>query len=208
MTRGPFPPARTELELIADQVAGIDSWNAAGRVQRNMIPAARASREMRLDLDRRTQARRRAQAAVFTRAAHQLEHSAHVLAEHAPTRALLVHRNGWLRGKVAERLRDHGIEVVEVDDGADAIGVLVVEQPDLLLVEDRLPTLSGRQVLRSASRHAPRTVTAAQLLDETDAKDFLAAGASAVFTRRVPPPELADQFLACLTGLPEPALVG
>ena len=116
-------------------------------------------------------------------------------------RALLVHRNAWLCGKVTDRLQERGVDVIgQFEDGADATGALIVEQPELVLVEDRLPTLSGLEVLHRAARFAPRTIVGAQMLDTEELDAYLAAGAAAVFTRRIPPVEIADQLIECLAG--------
>lgn len=200
--------ARSPLELVSDQLAGIESWNSSQAVaeQRRSAAATTAlTREMRLDASRRLLARKQEQAAVIARAAKQLERSAELLRSVPRPRALVVHRNAWMREKVATRLQGHGVDVLDVlEDGAVAVGVLVVEQPDLLFVEDRLPTVSGFQLLAEAARYAPRTVTAVQVLDGSEVDRYLDAGARAVFTRRIPPQEVADQLVACLAGSPRP----
>jgi DNA-binding NarL/FixJ family response regulator len=118
---------------------------------------------------------------------------------------VLAHRNAWLRDKVAARLEELGVAIVGVyDDGADAAGTVVVEQPDLLLVEDRLPTLSGIQLTRRARDFAPHTVVGAQVLDGAHIPALVDAGAHAVFTRRIPPVEIADQLMGCLSGRRSP----
>jgi CheY-like chemotaxis protein len=50
-----------------------------------------------------------------------------------------------------------------VDNGADAVGVVAAEQPDLLLVEDRLPMVSGEQVIAGVRTFSPNTLIAAQV---------------------------------------------
>jgi len=111
---------------------------------------------------------------------------------------VLAHRNDWLRGKVRDLLCFEGVEVVgEFADGADAAGTLVAEQPDLLLVEDLLPTLRGIQVIGRARRFAPGTVVGAQVQDSTGVQPAVDAGALAVFTRRIPPAQIAERLLAC-----------
>ncbi len=134
------------------------------------------------------EARRREQQALLARADQHLRESGQVLSGRAPTRAVLAHRNAWLRDAVAARLTAEGVEVVGVfEDGADAAGTVVIEQPDLLLVEDRLPTLTGLEVVRRVRGFAPLTVVGAQVLDSAGVQALVDAGAQAVFTRRVPP---------------------
>ena len=193
----PRPAGRTQLDLMTAQLDAVDAWHRARRVADAAAESRSATRESRLDLSRRMSARRREQEALLTRAEQQLRDSGQVLAGRAPIRAVLAHRNAWLRDAVAERLTVAGVEVVGLfEDGADAAGTLVIEQPDLLLVEDRLPTLTGVEVVRRARKFSPLTLVGAQALDGAGVQALVDAGAQAVFTRRVPPAEIADQLLS------------
>ena len=194
---------RSEAELLADQLGGIDAWRAAVAHEEEGSGAALLTREMRLDLSRRAQARRREESALLERAREQLAQSAPLRVAGARPRAVLVHRDAWLRGKVALGLQDRGVWVVgSFEDGADAIGATVVEQPEILFVEDRLPTLSGLQVLQRARNFAPRTVAGAQLVELREAERFRDAGAAVVFPRRLRPAEIAEELLAALVHPP------
>ena len=193
-----LPPGRQNLDLMTAQLQAIDAWNAARRASEAAAEAVSLTREMRLDLSRRMEARRREQRAVIARAQAQLEQSGGVLSERARTRAVLAHRNTWLRDTVAKRLEERGVTIAGAfDDGADAAGAIVVEQPELVLVEDRLPTLSGLEVVRRVRTFAPATIVGVQCLDGDGVQTLADAGAQAVFTRRIPPVEIADQLLEC-----------
>ena len=193
------PGGRSQLDLMTAQLAAIEAWNSARRAGEAAAEAASLTREMRLDLNRRMEARRREQQALLARADAQLRESGGVLTRRARTRAVLAHRNAWLRDTVAKRLEARGVQVVGVyEDGADAAGTVVVEQPDLLLVEDRLPTLSGVEVVERVRTFAPLTVIGAQCLDGDAIGALTEAGAQAVFPRRIPPQDIADQLLECL----------
>ena len=123
-----------------------------------------------------------------------MEASGGVLRAMGP-RALLVHRNEWLRRRVAQDLERCGIEVVaQLDNGAEGVGALVAEQPDLLFVEDTLPMVSGLQVLQEAGRYAPRTLLAAQVGYDDQLPAALDAGAVAAFTRRIPPADIGAEL--------------
>ena len=197
----PAPRGQSHVDLMRSQIDAIDAWHRARRAAEVAAQAALNTRESRLDLHRRMEARRREQQALLARAAEQLRTTGGVLSGRAKPRAVLAHRNPWLRDTVANRLREEGIEVVGLfDDGADCAGTLVVEQPDLLLVEDRLPTLTGVEVVLRARQFAPRTVVGAQAQDAGSVAELFDAGAQAVFTRRVPPADMVDQLLACLDG--------
>ena len=190
---------RSQLELMTAQLAAIDAWNRAHRAAEDAAVSVSMTREMRLDLSRRLEARRREQEALLARTDHQLRSSGGVLAGGLATRAVLAHRNGWLRDAVATRLVQQGVEVVGVfEDGAETAGTAVVEQPDLVLVEDRLPTLSGLEVVRRVREYVPQAVVGAQVLDGDGIRAFVEAGAQAVFTRRIPPADIADQLVDCL----------
>ena len=195
----PDPPPRSQLELLQSQLAAIDAWNRARRACEEAEASVDMTREMRLDVSRRMEARRREQAAVVARADAHLRASGTVVAKNAAPRAVLAHRSTWLRDKVAARLTDSGVTVVaSLEDGADAAGVVVVEQPDLVLVEDRLPTLPGQELVRRVRSFSPRTLVGVHVLDGGAVAPFMDAGAQAVFTRRIPPVEIADELLTCL----------
>lgn len=199
----PLWPLRTEAELLADQLEGIAVWSAGWRAAQRQaaLTSLAQSREMRLDLARRMEVRRREHAGLIARAAEHLEQGGRLLAGRARPRALVVHRNSWLCRKVADRLEQRGVQVIGTyDDGADGSGVLVVEQPDLVLVEDRLPSLSGLELVQRAARFAPHTAVAAQLLEARDDAAYRKAGARAVFSRRTPPVDIADALVDCLGG--------
>lgn len=202
------PPGRPQLELLTAQLQAVDAWHRARRARNSAAEASALTREMRLDLNRRMEALRREQQALLARAGAQLEVSGSVLSGRARTRAVLAHRNAWLRDAVAARLTAGGVQVVGAfEDGADTSGTVVVEQPDLVLVEDRLPTLSGLEVVRRVREFSPCAVVGAQVLDAGAVTAFVDAGAHAVFTRRVPPVEIADQLLQCLVRGGQPVQV-
>ena len=202
------PAGRGVIELMTAQIEAVDAWHRARRASEAAADAVSLTREMRLDLNRRREAQRREQEALLARAEQQLRESGGLLSVRAPTRAVLAHRNAWLRDNVARRLEEAGVHVVGVfEDGADAAGTIVVEQPDLVLVEDRLPTLSGVEVIRRVRTYAPEAVVGAQCGDAAGVQPLVDAGAQAVFTRRVPPAELADSLLRCLAADGEPVAV-
>jgi DNA-binding response OmpR family regulator len=112
---------------------------------------------------------------------------------------VLAHRNAWLCGKVRARLEERGVTVVGVfSDGADAAGTIVAEQPELVLLEDRLPSLAGGDLVRRVRDFSPLSIIGAQVEDSRGIAPLVGLGAHAVFTRRIAPVEMADQLLACL----------
>jgi CheY-like chemotaxis protein len=195
------PTGRSQLDLLTAQVRAIDAWNRSNRLSRDAESVIGLTREMRLDLNHRLEARRREQAALVARVDEQLRCSGQLLDGRRPVRAVLAHRNAWLCGKVSARLEEHGVTVVGVfTDGADAAGTVVAEQPELVFFEDRLPSLAGGDLVRRVRDFSPLSVIGAQVEDSRGIAPLVDVGAHAVFTRRVPPVEMADQLLACLNG--------
>lgn len=208
MSQEPLPSGRSHEELAKTQLAAIDAWNRARCSTEAAAEPTRVSREMRLDLTRQREAVQREHAALLARSEQVLRLSGRQLPETVPVRAVLAHRSAWVRDRVAGRLGEAGVEVVGAfEDGAEASGTIVVEQPDLVLVEDLLPTVPGLQVLRRVRTFSPWAVTAAQVGDSGSIDAFVEAGAAAVVTRRVPPDDLADHLLRCLSSSQAPITV-
>ena len=186
------PPAPF-VELAQQQLAGIDAWNAARAALERTITASARSREDLVDARRRLEGLRRQHQALVERTDEHLRGSADLLRTSVPVRAVLAHRNAWFRDRVADCLEAQGLSVVaRLDDGADALGVTVAEQPDLLLVEDALPTVRGEDVVREARALCGRAVVVAQVGYDDGVATMLEAGATAAWARRVPPAEVAQ----------------
>ncbi len=142
-------------------------------------------------------------AAVLARAELQLRQTGDLMWADSSCRAVLAHRDVWWRERVADYLTALGVQVIaQAGDGADVVGVLVVEQPDLVVVQDLLPLLPGLQVVRQARRYAPTSLIAAHLLDSRQAQSFLTAGADVAFSRLDRPGEIAEQLVALLCDRP------
>lgn len=175
------------------QRTALARWRSA--LEADEQAAGNESREQRLEARRRTDALRRTYAAASSRVDRAL---AEVLAHGAP-RAVVAHRQEWLRAKIASGLAKGKLRVVaELDDGADALGVAVAEQPDLVVLEDRLSSVTVPEVVQALRELAPQTLTAVQVADDRGAEALLVAGADAVFPRRVPPAELCAELLRLL----------
>lgn len=192
---------RTIAQLVDDQLAALEAWHRARAAWDEAGEASRAaasSREVAMDIRRRSELRRLEHEAVMARAGSHLGDPRLCLGSDAP-RAVVAHRQPWFRGKLEEALRGLGVSVVAcVEDGILASAAIVVDQPDLVFVEDRLPGLSGAQVLDRARTFAPAALAAAQTEAQQAMSDLTAAGAQAVFTRRVPPADVAEQLASLL----------
>ena len=186
---------RSDLQLLSDQLSAIEAWHRARRGRAEVADLRGITREMRLDLNRRQEARSRERAALLARAAEQLRRGPELVGR--GPRAVLVHRREWVRNRVAEQLVLAGVRVVALlDNGADAIGVTVVEQPDLLLVQDALPMCTGPEVIREIRSYSAGTRIAAHVDGAQALEQVLDAGASAAFMRRAAPSEIARGLLA------------
>ncbi|MCA1711365.1 MAG: hypothetical protein LC789_06900 [Actinobacteria bacterium] len=191
---------RTDTERLIDQLSGIAGWNQTRR-EVELWATESNSREMRMDRSRRLDVIRRQHRALVEATDRQLRDSGDLLRSSAAPRAVVVHRNDWFKGKVGNDLRASGICIVgELSNGADAIGRVVAEQPDLLLVEDKLPLVGGAEVVRDVRRYAPGTLIVVQVENDDDIGQFLEAGARAAFSRRVPPADVAARICELLIG--------
>lgn len=190
---------RAVVELAQQQLRGIAAWTASRHEVERALEAGARGREAAADARRRLEGLRRQHRALVERADQQLRESVDLLRVTVPVRAVLAHRNAWFRDKVAACLAEHGIRVVcAVDDGADAVGVAVAEQPDLVLVEDALPTVRGEDVVRELSRLSPRSTLVGLVGYDDGIAAMLDAGAAAAYVRRMPPGDVGLAAAALL----------
>jgi CheY-like chemotaxis protein len=198
MTHQEIISGRTALQLLQDQLDGVTAWQTAARAREVTESARRDNREVRVEARRRLEALRRVNAAVLARADAAIIESVQLFRP-APPRAVVVHRQDWMREKLTVGLMHEGVAVIaEADDGADALGISIAEQPDLVVLEDRLPSFPAVDVILSLREFAPRTVLAAQVESDNSVGPLLEAGAVAVFNRRVAPGELCCQLVDLL----------
>ncbi len=192
--RPPSWTPRSACGLRQDQLAGLSAWREF--LHRQLGQLEGAYREEQLDARRRRQALLRADTAVLSRAQ---DHRQLQRADADVPRAVLVHRHPWLRDKLTRALQELGVLVIaELDDGADGLGLVVAEQPDLVLVEDLLPSVPGTELVRIARPMTTRTIFTAQVAYADDITGMLEAGATAAFARQVPPAHLAEELAALL----------
>jgi CheY-like chemotaxis protein len=193
---------RSDLDLAAQQLEAVERFNRACRMREDAAEAAARSRELRMDAARSIEVLRRQHDAVVSRAHEQLRLSGQLLRSTAERRVVLASRNDWLVGKLQRALEDRGVHVVaRTDNGADAVGLVVAEQPDLVLVEDTLAMMAGLEVIREIRQFSPETVVTAQTASGARVGQLRDAGAAAVFTRQMPPDVVAQSLLR-LVGAP------
>jgi CheY-like chemotaxis protein len=206
MTQDPPDRRHPDVPLTRRQRDAVDAWNRARAVAEEAAASRTASREMRMDVTRRLEVLRAQHRAMVEQAQKHLAASARVLAGGADRRAVLVHRNEWFCRTLSTELSRRGIAVVEVlGNGAEGVGVVVAEQPDLLVVEDTLPMVPGEEVVRDARRFSPTTLVVAQVAYEDRIVPLMDAGAHAAYTRRVPPAEFATGAAVLLDAERDPS---
>lgn len=190
-TEPPPAPARrprSELDVAAQQLRAIERFNAARRTEEAASAAVPRSRELRMDAARSRAVLRREHDAVVQRASEQLRVTGALLQRTAARRVVIAHRSGWFAGRLTQLFEDRGFVVVaQVDNGADAVGIAVAEQPDLVLVEDTLAMVPGEQVVRDVVSYCPDAVVVAQGGSGDRVRALLHAGAAGVLPRQVPP---------------------
>ena len=191
---------RNEIDLVQAQLRGIEQLTQAVRLAEDTTGAATRSRELRMDAARELEILRRHQSALIARTHEQLQESGTHPMGTAATTVVLVHRNEWFAGKVSEALAEGGCVVLpRLENGADALGLVVAEQPDLVLVEDKIPMVPAARLIQDIRKLCPDTLVAAHVSYGDDVGPMLEAGAAQVFTRQVPPAEVASALLTALT---------
>lgn len=115
------------------------------------------------------------------------------------TSLLFIEDDDSIRFALTLALEDEGYEVREAADGRTGLEMFAAQEPDLVLLDLRLPDLSGFEVARQlrASSIVPIIIVTAQ----TDTYDLVAgleAGADDYVTKPVVPKELAARIRAAL----------
>ena len=196
-TRNCWQP-RPPVQLLADQLAAIATWNSCRLAAEVEARAHAESRDQRVEAARRVDALKREQDALIGRIHRQLVEGRSWSHTDRP-RVVVAHRREWFRTKVERRLRAQGVEILaSLDDGAEAVAATVCEQPDLLIVEELLPSVTGTEVLRRVQQYSPVTTVAVLTMSDTTMPELVEAGATVVCSRRIPPDDVVDELLACL----------
>jgi CheY-like chemotaxis protein len=81
---------------------------------------------------------------------------------------LLVEDNFDVREILSTVLQQHGIDVMEAEDGADALEKMLKKCPDLILTDLRMPKMNGLELAKrvkasDAYRHIPIVLISATL---------------------------------------------
>jgi DNA-binding NarL/FixJ family response regulator len=118
-------------------------------------------------------------------------------------RCLLADDHPALVAAVEPYLADNGFAVVgPVADGRRAVALATEEQPDLALVDYRMPRLGGLELIAALREAAPETriVVYTADADQELAREALAAGAVALVLKEAPLADLVRALEAALAG--------
>jgi hypothetical protein len=190
MTAALTLPVRSEESLREQQERAMVAWRSELARRLSVDPATAGDREMQMDARRELAGWQRTRVAMQACLVRRRRTRTSYTAE---PRAVLVHRNPWMRSQLSKELVRSGLRVIgEGEDGAVAVALSIVELPDLLVLEDRLPWVSPLDVVEVVHHFAPGTVIAVQLEDPADAPELLEAGATAVFSREIRPAEVCE----------------
>lgn len=182
-------------DRIVRQVEAVDAWIVARRRQEQALQEPGLSRDQRMDVAREVEVLRRTHDTIKGCSARGLDADIDLMRPPRRT-AVIAHRHAWFVDKIAQLLATKGVTVVvRTDNGAEALGAVVAEQPDILLVGDRLAMMTGRVLLIEARLYSPTTLLAAQA-SERDEAEALRAVAAKVFLRQHPPADVADAVIA------------
>jgi CheY-like chemotaxis protein len=186
------PTSHPAASVLLRQVEALDHWNVTRHQRERLLTTGGGSREEQLDMVRRLQVLHHAHGAVLQRTGEFLAQApAPMRASHAPC-AVIAHRQEWVVNKLSEKLGAQGVMVVAVTaNGAEALGLTVAEQPELLFCGDTLAMMTPAELLAEAALFSPQTVLAAQVAHGGLVGELLDAGAHSVVTRQIPPDEVA-----------------
>lgn len=180
-----------ELALLRAQVDGIDRWTRERAVTlARAQQTASLSREQRLDLRRRVDVLARQHRALVQRTDVPLDGG---WWSSSRPRVVLVQAHDEARRRLARALERSGATVLLAGtNGAEAVGISVAEQPDLVLVGARVQMMASEDVVRDVRRFAPRAAVVMQVTDDRQRAGALDAGATTTLPDLSPAASSAD----------------
>lgn len=188
-------PVLSAANRIVRQAGAIDAWLTARRQREQTLQSSPLNRDERLDAAREIDALRRTHEAIKERCSRDLDADLDALRCLGVT-AVVAHRQKWFVDKLALLLGGHGVTVlVGTDNGAEALGAVVAEQPDIVLVGSSLAMMHGWALLAQSRLYAPGALLVAQACDAQEAAQMRAA-ADSVFLRHHPPAVVAESLAA------------
>lgn len=179
----------TVTGLQAIRSDALARWERA--VAAEVIPLADSGRirERRLQRERRETALQRQREVITTRLASGAGDCPPVYHR----RVIIVHQHEWRRGALRRAVEtdDRCRVIAEAEDGAAAVGLAVVEQPDIVFLGQRLPYMDGLEAAAEIGRYAPGTVVAVEVSHPQYAGAAREAGAQLSFAATTAPAAMA-----------------
>jgi DNA-binding NarL/FixJ family response regulator len=120
----------------------------------------------------------------------------------SPITVVLVDDERLIRAALAQALSDGGIELVgEAVNGEDAIGLVVDVRPDVVLMDLRLPGLSGVKAIEQLGLLAPASrVLVLTRSEQNRVVEAIIAGASGYILKTAPPEAIISAVRATAGG--------
>ncbi len=93
---------------------------------------------------------------------------------------LIVEDSAMMRGTLKSYLARENMQILEAPDGEEAIRIFDSEKPDVILLDIKLPKMSGIDVLREIKAKSPQTriIMETSVYDDATKKECLELGAS------------------------------
>ena len=128
-------------------------------------------------------------------------------APHTPEpRVILVVDDDWLnRELMNDILTVYGFQVLLANSGAQALALVSERRPDLILLDVRMPDMSGYEVCGKIkaderTKHIPVVMTTGLQIDAEERAKTAACGADDVVTRIMSTDELVERFNTLIAG--------
>lgn len=186
---------RTSTQLLALQLRAVEAWGAHRVAE--LSPTSGGSREDKMDRSRRLELLERQHVAVLARLDRQWLAP---FRDVSGARAVLALRQEWYAEKVAATLAEHGVSVLDdCDNGADVLGTVLAEQPELLVLECRLPMHGGVDLVEALCRFAPGTLVVVVGAYDEEVAVLRRAGAALAFPRQRPTDQVLGELVELLS---------
>ena len=174
----------TPDEFLQAQLTSIEMWHNAQRAREDARRVRGPLRDQRVEVARREQAMSRQVEALRRRTEQSLTASRQVITAGAP-RVLVAQRQSWTGAALCSALLAlrGDAYVVQAVDGAEAVGIAIADQPDLLVLDDRLPLMNADEVIPAVRQFSARTLVAVAASTRQEVTAALDAGAGYAFVR-------------------------
>jgi two-component system phosphate regulon response regulator PhoB len=103
-------------------------------------------------------------------------------------RILVAEDSTTVRKLVAARLRADGYDVLEAEDGEQALASALGERPDLIVLDKVMPKLDGFEVVRELRQHPETATLPIVMLTEQTGEDDVIGGLELGVTEYMPKP--------------------